>query len=138
MNLKDICNEFKPDLIFLSEPQMLQCDLELMVTYLAGDYKSSLNSHDIYDPELPLISAKPKGGTMILWKLQHHPFITVFPVASTSYIPVIFDPPDLATTIHICVYFPTNGQDQSFIDDIALLSADLQSLRRSYPDASIC
>ena len=40
---------------------------------LQGEYCFALNSHDKYDPELPLVKTKANGGTMVLWKVCHDP-----------------------------------------------------------------
>lgn len=47
-----------PDFILLSEPQMFQCDHLLQMRDFQSKYCSSLNSPDVYDPELPLKTSR--------------------------------------------------------------------------------
>ena len=63
-NLVHFIKSFSPDLIFLSEANMFQCDLELNMKHFQGEYKSALNSNDLYDLDLPLNKTSSYGGTM--------------------------------------------------------------------------
>ena len=140
LNLKSLVNTYSPDIIFLSEPQIYSCDVQQVMKYLIGDYCYYLNSHDKFDPSLPLTRSKAHGGTMALWKQRYDPYITVKTslITSASFLPLVFHPPDIASSIHVCVYLPTNnGQDQSFINEISYLSTCLQLLREEYPGTSI-
>ena len=60
-----------------------------------GEYCSSLNSKDLYDDDLVLTSYRSHGGTMVLWKKELDPHIKVHKVTSSSFLPIIFDPPNL-------------------------------------------
>ena len=64
LNLKHHIHEHNPDLVFLSEPQIYQCDVQQTMKYLSGEYCYHLNSVDLYDPELPIVKSKAKGGTI--------------------------------------------------------------------------
>ena len=136
-NLKHFCTLYNPDLVFLSEPQLFQCDADALMETFRGSYNFDLNSSDKYDPDLPLMKLKAKGGTMILWKLEHDPFITIHPVTTTAFLPIIFTPPGLAQSIHVCVYLPTQGQENSFTEELATLADTLDHLRFTYPEASL-
>ena len=46
------CDLHSPDLIFLSEPQVFNCDMSLFAPKLA-QYKYYLNSEDPFDLDLP-------------------------------------------------------------------------------------
>ena len=76
---------------------------------------------DLYDPELPLVKSKAYGGTMVLWKLCHDPFITVHHLTSSSFLPVIFSPPGSPVSVHVSIYLPTHGQDSRFMEDLSSL-----------------
>ena len=137
LNLKHFINIHLPDIIFLTEPMIFACDIDLQMKYLRGEYCFSLNSADKYDPELPLIKSRAHGGTMILWKLHLDSFITVYPVTSSSFLPIIFQPPGSPLSIHICVYLPTLGQESQFVEEIANLTIVVEELADKHPEAPI-
>ena len=126
-----------PDFIFLSEPQIYKCDVERAMSFLKGEYSYYLNSSDIYDPDLPLIRSKDHGGTMILWKHEYSPNITIKSISSTAFLPIVFQPPGLQPSIHIAVYLPTSGRDSQFLDELTSLSSLLVNLSEEYPGAPI-
>ena len=136
-NLKHFTDLYQPDLVFLSEPQIYSCDLAQTMKYLSGAYASSLNSADIYDPELPLVKSKANGGTMVLWKRRHDPHIKLYPVQTPAFLPVIFQPPGSAPSIHIAVYLPTLGRESEFIEELSKLSITVDELSETHPDAPI-
>ena len=103
-NLKYFSTYYKPDPIFISEPQIYQNDVKTPMALLQGEYCFALNSADKYDPELPLVKTKAHGGTMILWKSCHDPYLSLHPVSSPSILPVIFNPPHSSVSIHVAVY----------------------------------
>ena len=53
----------KPDLVFLSEPQVFQCDIGLLSKPFSGKYPMLLNSEETTNPDLALDSSKAYGGT---------------------------------------------------------------------------
>ena len=136
-NLSHFVNIHKPDLVFLSEPQIHSCNLDLAARPLSSTYLYSLNSADKYDPELPLVRSKAYGGTMVLWKIQHDPFITVHPVSSTAFLPVLFHPPGSTMSIHIAVYLPTLGKEVEFVEELSKLSVTIDDLVTAHPTASV-
>ena len=100
-----------------------------------GDYFCSLNSADKYDPELPLVKSKAHGGTLALWKAEHDPFVSIHPVSSTAFLPIIFNPPSSPLSIHICVYLPTLGKERTFYEELSNLSSCLDEIDDLYPNA---
>ena len=102
-----------------------------------GEYSYSLNSADKYDPDLSLVKARAHGGTMILWKTCHDPYISLHPVSTPAILPLIFSPPSNSVSIHVCVYLPTHGQDTQFVAELSTLSACLLQLLDKYPEAPI-
>ena len=136
-NLKHFITMHSPDIILLSEPQIFNVDIDSQMRYLSGEYSFSLNSADKYDPELPLLKSRAHGGTMVLWKIDLDPFITVHPVTSTSFLPIIFQPPGSPCSIHICVYLPTLGQESKFIEEMAKLTITLDELEEKHPNAPV-
>ena len=117
-NLKYYIDIHQPDLVFLAEPQMYSNDLGLTMQPLSSLYSASLNSGDKYDPELPLVRSKAHGGTLVLWKKMHDPHITVWPVSSPSFLPVLFQPPGFVLSVHVAIYLPTAGKDAEFLNEL--------------------
>ena len=66
--LHSFLNLHSPDFVFIAEPMLFQCDIDIEMGLFKGDYNSYLCSEDLLDPELPLIKERAKGGTMALWK----------------------------------------------------------------------
>ena len=127
----------RPDFIFISEPMLSQCDLDHEMKLFSHQYRALLCSEDSFDPELPLLRGRPKGGTMILWKINHHQFIKPLPTTSTAFLPILFSPPGLGLSIHVSLYLPTSGKEEAFIDAITSLSQMLEEILLSHPDAQL-
>ena len=127
----------QPDFIFISEPMLYQCDLSLQTELFKSSYNSSLNSMDLAEPDLPLRCSRSIGGTMIMWRQEHDPFVKVLPFSSTSFLPILFCPPELPPTIHIAVYLPTAGRESEFIEALSGLDACISELYEKYPDSPV-
>ena len=136
-NLKYLSANHIVDFIFLSEPQIYQNDIEKVMEYLRGEYSYALNSMDKQDPELPLVKSKAIGGSMILWNHRLDPYVTVHPVNTSSFLPIIFSPPDSPVSIHVSVYLPTHGQDEKFVEELSALTVCLDELLDLHPDAPV-
>jgi hypothetical protein len=104
-----------PDLVFLSEPQAFQCDMGYAMKTVSHEYCHWLNSEDLYDQELSLVKSKAKGGTLVMWRKWLDPHISVHPVQSPAFLPLILQLPGAQTSAHIAVYLPTSGKDYEFI-----------------------
>ena len=128
-NLKHFVSLHQPDIIFLSEPQIFDCDVGQVTALLSNEYTFILNSADKFDLDLPLLKSKAHGGTMIAWKHDFDSSITVHPPISPAALPIIFSPPGFSPSIHISVYLPTSGQDQSFTEELSNLATSLQQMR---------
>ena len=100
------CDLHSPDLIFLSEPQVFNCDMSLFAPQLAH-YKFYLNGEDRFDPDIPSDSLHAKGGTLALWKAPLDPYVTVLPSTSPAVLPLLLSIPGLSKSIHIGIYLPT-------------------------------
>ena len=74
---------------------------------------------------------------MVLWKRKYDPYISVHPVSTTAFLPIIFHPPGSVLSIHIAIYLPTHGQDIKFLEDITKLSVVIEELNETYPDAPV-
>ena len=72
-----------------------------------------------------------------MWKREFDPFITVVPVESSSFLPIVFNPPGSHCTIHIGIYLPTAGLDPEFIVELAELETCLAELYEKYPGCPI-
>ena len=136
-NLKYYADIHHPDIIFLSEPQIFSSDIGLVMKPLASTYSVSLNSADKYDPELPLMKSKANGGTLILWKKKFDPHISVWPVSSSAFLPIVFQPPGSLPSVHVAIYLPTAGQDATFLKELSDLTVTLDEIAEKYPESPI-
>ena len=133
--LKDVLEKESPSLVFLSEPQAFQADIGYVMDFIKADYCHHLNSEDLHDPDLPLVSNHAVGGTLCLWKRCLDPFISVHHVSTSSFTPLILALPNLKISIHIGVYLPTHGKDLEFISELAELKVCIDDLTDNYPEA---
>ena len=124
-------------MVFLSKPQAYSCNPNLATKAIAGAYKFALNSEDMFDPNIPLLKSKAQGGTMILWKIQHDPYITVYPVPTTSFLPVVFSPPGLIKSVHIAIYLPTLGKEKEFAEELSKLAFTIHEISNADPGSHI-
>ena len=116
---------------------LFQCDEQLEMLLFQGEYCSSLSSEDNYDPELPLIRRKAKGGTMILWKRELDQYVSVQASPSSSFLAIVFSPPGHPPTIHLSVYLPTAGKDREYTEEVLKIAQFVTELGGKYPGASI-
>ena len=103
----------------------------------SSDYVAFLNSCDLYDLDLPLVSSSAHGGTLVMWRKELDPFITVLKTSGASVLPILFQHPDCAPSIHITIYLPTSGKEAEFIDALALLDNTIDDLKNVHPEATI-
>ena len=68
-------DEYKPDLILLSEPQIFQRDLGLLSKPFLGQYSFLLNSEENSNSDLALESPKAFEGTLIMWRSDLDPYV---------------------------------------------------------------
>ena len=101
---------------------------------LQHQYSWFLNSEDYHDQDVSLFSQKAFGGTLILWKREHDPFVKIQSPCSSSFLLMEFSPPGLPATLHVCVYLPTAGKDGLFVDNLAQLTLAIEKFRDNYPD----
>ena len=132
LNLKHFLETHSPDLVFLSEPQFFSFDLARYMAHLGNTYCAEVNSDDKQDSELPQISNKSYGGTMVIWKRSLDMHITVYPVATSSFLPIILSYPGAPVSVHICLYLPTSGQEASFVDQVTLLQMVIDEIKEKY------
>ena len=74
---------------------------------------------------------------MAMWKSQHDPHISVHPVSSTAFLPIVFKPPGFSRSIHVAVYLPTLGQESKFLEELSKLSNLVDELSEAHPEAPI-
>ena len=137
MTLKTFLDTENPDLVFLSEPQIFLPDIADYMTYFKGEYCWELNSEDKVDPELPLIHNKAKGGTMLMWREELDPYITIIPCSSSSFLPAVLALPNYQVSAHIALYMPTAGKEDEFLDQMSQLNVCLELINDKYPDCQI-
>ena len=130
--LAEILNSRSCSLVFLSEPQAYQCDLNHITQYIAHKYCYMLNYEDNYEPELPLHQSKAKGGTMVLWQKWLDPYVKVVAVTTTAFLPIVLSIPGSQPTVHVALYLPTHGQDTEFVSELASLRNCLDELNSVY------
>ena len=136
-NLKTLTDRLQPDLMFFSEPNVFSHDLPQLMRLLSPTYAFSLNADDKYDDELPLIKNNMYGGTMIVWRKEYDAHITIHPVTTSSFLPIIFSPPGAPVSIHIALYLPTSGKENEFVEQICLLRLEVEELCDKYPNCLI-
>ena len=107
------------------------------MNYFNGDYCYTLNSEDLHSPDLPLLSNKAKGGTLVMWKKQLDPFISVLTPDTSSFLPIVLEIPSLRTSIHIALYLPTAGQDSQYIAELAKLRNTLDEFAIKFSEPII-
>ena len=92
---------------------------------------------DLAEPDLPLRCSRSVGGTMIMWRQEHDPFVTILPFSSTSFLPILFTPPELTPSVHVAVYLPTAGHESEFIEALSGLDACIPEVFEKYPDSPV-
>ena len=122
-------------MIFLSEPQLFQCDLSLRTAAFSGEYSFSLNSADLYDNDATTRTSRTFGGTMTMWRKELDAHVSVHPVSTPAFLPIILTLPGVAVSIHICIYLPTQGKEDRFMEDISSLESCISEMKIQYPDA---
>ena len=137
MSLTNIAESTKPDLIFLSEPQIFMSDLPYCQKFFQGDYCSELNSEDKYEVEKSMTRSKASGGTMVLWRKSIDKFVTIHPVPTSSFLAIIFSPPGSPVTAHFSLYLTTSGRDVDFLDQICQLSKTIEEISEKHPNCHI-
>ena len=74
---------------------------------------------------------------MVMWRLEHDPFVTAVSVDCPAFQPIVFHPPNHFPSIHVAVYLPTQGQENEFISCISKLSLFLEEMQEKYPGAEM-
>ena len=71
---------------------------------------------------------------MILWKESLDKFVITLPVVSSSFLPLLYQPPDSPPSLHIALYLPTSGKEAEFIEEITKLRNFLENILDENPD----
>ena len=135
--LTDILSHHKPDLCFLSEPQLFNADAHIIKGVLADEYSFFLNSDDLYEPDMPIQKSRSFGGTLCLWKRSLDPYITVSPPVTSSVLALILKLPNHCVSVHIAIYLPTHGKDSEYVTALSELDSCIDHMRSLYPTATI-
>ena len=135
--LQKVLSDARPNIAFLSEPQLFQCDADQILQYVKGEYCWQLTSDDLLDPELPLNKSRSNGGTLLLWLKDLDPYIEVVCPTSKAFLPIILKMPDLKVSIHVSIYLPTHGKDTEFVSDLVDLRVCLDGLIERFTDPII-
>ena len=126
-----------PSLIFLSEPQLFQCDSSSLMKTFQGSYSHHLSSEDLLFPELALEQTKAKGGTMVLWQTSLDPFVSVLPTDSPALAAIVLKIPGICISAHVAIYLPTAGQEVQFVSALASLDNCLVDLLNKHDDLQV-
>ena len=86
---------------------------------------------------MAMLSNRAHGGTMVMWKECLDPYIKVHRVGTSSFLPIVFDPPDIPATIHIAVYLPTLGKESEFLAELSILDVCIKDLKDEYGNIQI-
>ena len=70
-----------------------------------------------------------------MWLHEIDPFITIHPVTSSAFTPLILKIPGCITSIHIVIYLPTSGRDAEFLNELSSLRSCMEELADLFPDA---
>ena len=70
-----------------------------------------------------------------MWRKELDPYIAVHATTTPSVLPIIFQPPGMARSVHITIYLPTSGLESEFIDALAELSNMVDDLEEKFPEA---
>ena len=132
--LKYFVDLVEPHFIYLNETLLFQFEANAATDLLRGEYEYTLNSDDVFDPELPFIRNKSHGGTMIFWKKSLSEFISVLSTPSASFSALLFRPPGSPSSLQVALYLPTSGKETEFIDEITSLRIFIEDLLIKDPD----
>ena len=121
-----------PDIVSIGEPQVYQADVSQLMSCLNQEYCYSLNSEDVFDPELPQIKSRAVGGTLALWRKWLDPYVTILPTQSPAFLPLLLRLPGARISVHIAIYLPTHGKDPDFIDVMAALKNCIDDINNKY------
>ena len=125
------------DLVLLSEPQAYQTDIRQLMKGIGHEYNFWLNSDDLQDPELPLVKSRAKGGTLALWRKWLDPYISVHPVQTSAFLPLVLKLPDTRISVHVALYLPTHGRDTEFVSELAALKNCIDDIKNIHKDAAV-
>ena len=131
-NLKYLTDQTNADLVFLSEPNIFSHDVDTLLNCF-NKYKFYTNTEDKYDLEAAFTKTKTYGGTMVLWKNEIDPYVSIYPVSSPSFTPLIYSPTGSPTTVHIALYLPTSGQEIQFLEQLAELKMTIDEITLNHP-----
>ena len=136
-NLYQLTRDEDPSLIHISEPWIHLSDTPLALQMFLPNYKFFLNSEDRHDSLLSLSKSRAHGGTLVLWKKELDPFITVLVPETSRILTIIIEKPGYQTSAHITIYLTTSGssKDAQFTQDLALLQENIDHVSEKYPDS---
>ena len=119
-------------MVFLSEPQVFNCDMDLLASPFRGQYSFLLNSEETSNPELALDSPRAHGGTLVMWKTELDPYVVPLPTTSPSFLPILLKIPGYVPSIHISLYLPTSGRDPDFVSALSQLDNFIEEVSSSH------
>ena len=127
--MKEFLDLKVPDLVFISESKIFQSDIQALLQPIIHEYDYFLNSEDLHCYEDTYNQSFSYGGTLILWKRKLSSFVSVFPVKTSAFLPIILKLPGAAISAHIALYLPTRGRYSKFFDKVATLRLCLSDIQ---------
>ena len=123
-----------PDLVFISESQTFQSDIKAILLPICHKYEYFLNSDDLHYFENTFNQSVSYGGTLVLWRKKLSSFVSLFPVKTPAFLPLILKLPRAVISAHIALYLPTGGRDSEFFDEVANLRFCLTEIQEKHPE----
>ena len=71
---------------------------------------------------------------MVMWDIKLDLFVTVIRPVSSSVLPLLVKIPETAPACHICIYLPTAGLEDQFIEALAELDTAIADICESIGD----
>ena len=136
--LSSLATDYSVKLIFLSESQVYQCDVEQVVDQLRLKYDYFLNSEDLFDSSLPLCYPRAKGGTMVLWDRSLSPYVRILEAKSSHFVSLLLTIPGVLPTVHTAVYLPTAGRIGEWTCALSDLETHLNEIQESLNYPILC
>ena len=117
--------------------QVFRSDMSLFHQYIEGDYCYHLSSEDSFDPEIPLLKRRAKGGSMVLWDRSIDPFVAPLQTPSPAICGIVISMPNTIVSAHFAIYLPTSGLDDEFVEEISNLEVCLEETLEKYPGIQV-
>ena len=117
---------------------MFTTTIDQCLLYVRHEYEFHLNTKEVNEPLLSFYKNRCAGGTLVLWRKHLDPYITVLPTESPAILPISLSIPGVSPSIHTCIYLPTHGRDNDFLQEISNLKCFLHTISAQHSDHTVC